>query len=52
VKRWILWNLRCRRGRRCAHLIADPTGEPLPPRWRIRASYTCSACGTDYEHWI
>jgi phage FluMu protein Com len=41
VKRWLLWNMRCLRGRRCADVIAET-------KLAVGIEYTCASCGTLY----
>lgn len=46
-RRWILWNVRCRRGRGCAHV--DFTDTNAPPGMTMTVGYECLHCGTVYE---
>jgi hypothetical protein len=48
LKRWILWNVRCRRGRDCADLIVTPE-DTLPPGTALVVEYQCGGCGTSYR---
>lgn len=50
MKRWLLWTFRCRRGRRCAHLVLEPEGSQVPVGAVLVADYVCGACGTRYVH--
>lgn len=49
MRRWLLWNLRCLRGRRCARLTIDAI-EPaeLPALAVVQLDYTCGGCKTNY----
>lgn len=47
--RWILWNVRCRRGRRCANLVVNELGGDPPPGSVVMMDYTCAGCGTRYQ---
>jgi len=45
--RWLRWNFRCLRGRRCADLRADT---PYYAELIVTLEYTCAGFGTEY-HW-
>jgi hypothetical protein len=45
MKRWLLWNLRCLRGRRCARIVI---GLEAPEGIHIAVEFTCGGCGTRY----
>lgn len=50
MKRWLLWNFRCLRGRRCADVIPstiDPSVAAIDGGI-INIAYTCGGCGTNY----
>jgi hypothetical protein len=49
VKRWLLWNLRCARGRLCAHLVVDEVEIPPGYKAKLRLEWTCGGCGTHYR---
>ncbi len=51
MKTWLLWNLRCRRGRLCADLRpAYPIEEMLlPPGAIAQIEYRCGSCGGKYR---
>lgn len=50
MKRWLLWNLRCRRGKNCADVIIEDI-DPVPPAGaRIVIEYMCGGCGTHYRY--
>lgn len=53
-RRWLLWNVRCQRGRRCANMtfIGPPEGidiADVPPGSVVHMDYACGACGTAYH---
>jgi len=48
VTRWLLWNLRCLRGRRCARLEVLNVEFPLPGSV-FQMDYLCGGCGTLYR---
>lgn len=50
MRRWLFWNVRCRRGRRCADVIPstiDPSVAAMDGAI-INISYTCGNCQTNY----
>lgn len=58
ARRYVLWTVRCRRGRRCADLVTDHVrmtdedGEEIDyagASMVMRMTYTCAACGTTYR---
>jgi hypothetical protein len=58
MKRWLLWNLHCLRGRRCADcVIVNPDDLQAQldehfvaeQRANIGIDYTCGGCGTNYR---
>lgn len=55
VIRWLLWNVRCQRGRRCANMVftGPPEGLPeefeVPPGTIVTMDYQCGACGSVYH---
>lgn len=48
MRAWILWNLRCRRGRLCADVRATPE-DTLPPGAVVYVEYQCGSCGSVYR---
>ena len=48
LRRLILWNLRCRRGRLCADVRARPE-DTLPPGAVVFIEYECGNCGSLYR---
>lgn len=52
VRRFVLWNARCLRGRRCATIVFGGLGgdeEPLPAGSIAVFNYCCQSCGTGYR---
>lgn len=50
MRRWLLWTVVCRRGRRCANLVVDDfESDGVPPGSILRLGYECGGCGTVYE---
>jgi hypothetical protein len=49
MRRWIRWNVRCRRGRRCAKLVVDECEMPEGVSLTVFLDYRCAACGTHYR---
>lgn len=49
--RWLLWNLYCQRGRRCACLSVTDPGN-APPGAVVTMGWTCGGCGTSYERTV
>lgn len=51
LRRFVLWNVRCRRGRRCASLnLASVVAEDaLPPGSVIHMEWNCAACKMRYR---
>lgn len=47
-RRWLLWNVRCRRGRKCADLKISGHNCPVPGVV-VHLEYWCGSCGTHYE---
>lgn len=53
--RWLLWNVRCWRGWRCADVRVDGTnlGADVNPAivagTSVKLSFRCGGCGTRYE---
>jgi hypothetical protein len=50
--RWLLWNLRCLRGRRCANLVVEWCDTNAPQGTVIGFDFTCAGCGTDYRQTV
>lgn len=50
MKRWLLWNVRCLRGRRCADVIPASINPAVAAADGaiINIAYTCGGCGTNY----
>jgi len=46
MRRWLLWNFHCLRGRRCADVVADVVTVPGDPALMI--AYVCGGCRTTY----
>ena len=46
MRRWLLFNFYCLRGRRCADVVADVVTVPGDPALMIE--YTCCGCKTVY----
>lgn len=50
VVRWLRWNVRCHRGRRCANLVVEDWGTARPGTTVTAVlNYSCGACGTEYR---
>lgn len=50
MKRWLLWTLRCRRGRGCGRLTVQALESGgLPSGHTAMIDYTCGSCGTEYR---
>lgn len=52
--RWLLWNLNCLRGRRCADMLLDETFVPQEIEESIAGTvvsmtFLCKGCGTVYR---
>lgn len=51
--RWLLWNVRCWRGRRCADVVLDgeldAENHELLAATSVRLTYRCDGCGTQYR---
>lgn len=50
MKRWLLWNLRCRRGKLCADAVFTDIEPAPPPGMKFVLEYTCGGCGTRYRY--
>lgn len=48
MKRWLLWNIRCLRGRRCADVVVRPK-DTMPAGTVLGVDYWCGGCGTHYQ---
>lgn len=48
MTRWLLWNLRCLRGRRCARLEVLNVESPVTGAVFVM-DYACGGCGTIYR---
>jgi hypothetical protein len=48
ARRWLLFNFRCLRGRRCADVVVDAISAPGDPVLHIE--YECGGCGTTYRY--
>lgn len=57
LKRWIRWNVVCRRGRKCAEIEISPIAPELAALDEFKAlqgkeifaDYICQGCGTRYR---
>lgn len=49
MKRWLLWNLYCLRGRRCADLVVDMVDPRVAVDSILINDFTCGSCGTHYR---
>lgn len=50
MRRWLLWTLRCHRGRDCARLtVVGHSLAVLPPGSVAHVDYTCANCMTEYR---
>lgn len=47
MKRWLLWNVRCLRGRRCARIVVEMGELPIGSS-AVMVEFTCAGCGTRY----
>ncbi len=53
MKRWLLWNLICHRGRRCSDLVFPNTRQIAELKalgGTVKGTYECGGCHTTY--WI